>query len=286
MAAVFALLAAGSFGVGDFLGGLATRRGTGNPVPVVAYAHVAGLALAAGLLVVFPGDFWSADLLIGAAAGTVGAVGLAFLYRGLAKGRMGLVAPLTAVLAAVIPATWGVLRGERPSTVAAMGVVLGLVAIPLVSWEGPTLDVVGPPERGVLPPGFLDGLIAGIGFGAFFILIDFASDASGAVPLVGARLVTVPVFLGVALLVAGGLAVGTDVRRLSLWSGVFDMAANAWFLAAVRTGLITEVVVLTALAPAGTVALARVIEHERLSRVQWAGLPLAVAGVAMIGLGG
>lgn len=270
--------------MGDFLGGLATRRGTGNPVPVVAYGHVAGLALALVLLLVFPGDIWSADLLIGAGAGTVGAIGLAFLYRGLAKGRMGLVAPLTAVLAAVIPATWGVLRGERPSTVAAAGVVLGLVAIPLVSWEGPSLEVVGPPETGALPPGFIDGILAGLGFGAFFILIDFASDTSGAVPLLGARLVTVPVFVGIGLL-AGGLAVGGDVRRLSVWSGLFDMAANAWFLAAVRTGLITEVVVLTALAPAGTVALARVIEHESLSRVQWAGIPLAVAGVALIGVG-
>ncbi len=284
MSSLFALLAAGSFGVGDFLGGVATRRGTGNPVPVVAYGHVAGLVLALLLLLVFPGDVWSADLWIGAGAGVVGAVGLAFLYRGLAKGRMGLVAPLTAVLAAVIPAAWGVARGERPSAVAAVGVIVGLVAIPLVSWEGPSLEVVGVPESGALPPGFVDGLLAGVGFGCFFILIDFASDASGAVPLVGARLVTVPVFLGVAA-VTRVLAVERDVRALSIWSGLFDMAANAWFLAAVRTGLITEAVVLTALAPAGTVALARVVEHERLSPVQWAGIPLAIAGVALIGLG-
>lgn len=284
MSSLFALLAAGSFGVGDFLGGVATRRGTGNPIPVVAFGHVAGLALALVLLVVFPGDVWSPDLWIGAAAGLVGAVGLAFLYRGLAKGRMGLVAPLTAVLAAIIPAAWGFLRGERPSTVAAIGVVVGLVAIPLVSWEGPSLEVVGAPEQGILPPGLLDGLLAGLGFGCFFILIDFASDASGAVPLLGARLVTVPVFLGVGA-ATGALAVRRDVRSLSVWSGLFDMAANAWFLAAVRTGIITEAVVLTALAPAGTVALARVVEHERLSPIQWAGIPLAIVGVALIGLG-
>lgn len=284
MSSLFALLAAGSFGVGDFLGGVATRRGPGDPIPVVAYGHVAGLALALILLAVFPGDVWSIDLWIGAGAGIVGAVGLAFLYRGLAKGRMGLVAPLTAVLAAAIPATWGLTRGERPSTLAAIGVVVGLVAIPLISWEGPSLDVVGEPERGALPPGFVDGVLAGLGFGCFFILIDFASDASGAVPLVGARLVTVPLFVGIAA-VTGRLAVGGDVRALSLWSGLFDMAANAWFLAAVRTGLITEAVVLTALAPAGTVALARLVEHERLSPLQWAGIPLAIAGVALIGLG-
>jgi drug/metabolite transporter (DMT)-like permease len=286
MAAIFSLLAAASFGVGDFFGGLATRRGTGNPIPVIALGHVAGLVLALGLLIVFPGDIWSTDLIIGAAAGVVGAAGLAFLYRGLAKGRMGLVAPLTAVLAAVIPAVWGVAGGERPTAAAAVGVVLGLIAIPLVSSEGPTLDVVGKPEGGRLPPGFLDGVLAGIGFSLFFILIDFTSGDSGAVPLVGARLLTAPGFLIVASMGTGGLAVGREVGGLSIWSGLFDMSANAWFLAAVRTGLITEAVVLTALAPAGTVALARVIEHERLSRIQLAGIPLAIAGVALIGFGG
>lgn len=285
MAPVFALLAAVSFGVGDFFGGLATRRGTGNPVPVVAYSHIAGLVLAIALVLIFPGDLWSADLLIGSGAGVVGAVGLAFLYRGLAKGRMGLVAPLTAVLAAVVPAAWGVARGERPTTAAAIGVVLGLVAIPLVSSEGPSLSVVGEPERGALPPGFLDGVFAGLGFALFFVLIDVTSGDSGAVPLLGARLVTAPVFLTIA--VAGReAAVPREIRGLSIWAGVFDMAANAWFLAAVRTGLITEAVVLTSLAPAGTVALARVIEHERLSKLQLAGIPLAVAGVALIGFGG
>ena len=286
MAAIFSLLAATSFGVGDFFGGLATRRGTGNPIPVIALGHVAGLVLAVALLVVFPGDIWSADLVIGGVAGVVGAVGLAFLYRGLAKGRMGLVAPLTAVLAAVIPAAWGVASGERPTAAAAVGVVLGLIAIPLVSTEGPTLDVVGAPEGGALPPGFMDGVLAGIGFGLFFIFIDFASADSGAVPLVGARILTAPAFLIVASMGTGGMVVGREVRRLSVWSGLFDMSANAWFLAAVRTGLITEAVVLTALAPAGTVALARVFEHERLSRIQLAGIPLAIAGVALIGFGG
>lgn len=284
MSSLFALLAAGSFGVGDFLGGVATRRGPGSPVPVVAYGHLAGLVLALVLLADFPGDVWSTDLWVGAGAGTIGAVGLAFLYRGLAKGRMGVVAPLTAVLAAVVPATWGLARGERPSTLAAIGVVVGLVAIPLVSWEARAADHAGAGTPGVVPPGFVDGVLAGLGFGAFFILIDFASDASGAVPLLGARLVTVPVFLGIAI-VTGSLAVGRQVRALSVWSGLFDMAANAWFLAAVRTGLITEAVVITALAPAGTVVLAHLVEHERLSPVQWAGIPLAIAGVALIGVG-
>ena len=286
MAPVFSLLAAASFGIGDFFGGIATRRGAGNPVPVVAYSHIAGLGLAIALVFVFPGDLWSRDLLIGAGAGVVGAIGLTFLYRGLAKGRMGLVAPLTAVLAAVVPAAWGVATGERPTLAAAIGVVLGLIAIPLVSSEGPTLPVVGKPERGALPPGFLDGVLAGLGFALFFILIDFTSNDSGAVPLLGARMVTAPAFLVIAGLGAGGLRVSREIRGLSIWAGVFDMSANAWFLAAVRTGLITEAVVLTSLAPAGTVALARVVEHERLSMIQLAGIPLAIAGVALIGLGG
>ena len=94
MAAIFSLLAAASFGAGDFFGGLATRRGTGSPIPVVAIGHIAGLAFAVVLVAVFPGDVWSADLAIGAAAGVFGAVGLQVLYVFLALvaalgGRLG-----------------------------------------------------------------------------------------------------------------------------------------------------------------------------------------------------
>ena len=285
MSAIFSLLAAGSFGVGDFFGGLATRPGTGNPIPVVAIGHLAGLMFAVVLVFVFPGDLWSADLAIGAGAGIFGAAGLSFLYRGLARGRMGLVAPLMAVLAAVIPAGWGLATGERLTAVAAAGVVLGLIAIPLISAEGGGGSGESARPRRGLPVGVFESVIAGIGFGMFFILVDFADPDSGAVPLLGARLVTAPVFVLVAVTAAGGLSVGPQVRRLAIWSGLLDMAANAWYLAAVRTGLITTAVVLIALAPAGTVALARVIEQERLSRIQLAGIPLAVAGVALIGRG-
>lgn len=280
MTAVFALLSAGSFGVGDFLGGLATRRGDGSPVPVLALGHIAGLLLAAVLVFVFPGDEWLRALLVGAGAGGAGAVGLAFLYRGLARGRMGLVAPLTALLAALIPMSWGLLRGERIGALAAAGVTVGLVAIPLISSEPGGAAVV---RTRRVPAGFADGVLAGVGFGLFFILIDFAGDGSGAIPLVGARVATVPVLVALARR-RGGLARG-PVGRLALLAGFFDMVANAWYLAAVRTGLITTTVVLVALAPASTVALARIVEHEHLSRYQLMGLALAVTGVALIGAG-
>jgi len=286
VSALFSLLAAVSFGVGDFFGGMATRRGSGNPVPVIAVGHVAGLALALLLVAVFPGDVWSVDLAIGAGAGVVGAVGLAFLFRGLGSGRMGTAAPIAAVLAAVIPAGFGLLSGERPSLLAAIGVALGLIAIPLVASSPPEGDATEAERSDQLPPGLIDGVIAGIGFGLFFILFDLAGDGSGAVPLLGARLATAPLFVAVALTAASGPKMSRPARNYALWSGVLDMAANAWFLAAIRIGDITEVAVLTALAPAGTVALARVVENERLTRLQLVGVPLAIFGVILIATGG
>lgn len=278
MASALALLSAIAYGSGDFLGGLSSRR---LPVGAVVWrTHVIGLV---GLLAVAP--FIAADavagrdLWIGAGAGVAGGIGIVLLYLGLSRGTMSVVAPITAVLSAVVPAAWGLLGGERPSAVALGGVVVGLVAIALVAREPDTVSV----DRSLL----VIALGAGLGFGVFFIALDATGDDAGLWPLVAGRGASAAMFVVAAALLSS-YRVGSDAARqgttpwLLLGTGVLDVGANALFLLATQTGLLSLVAVLGALYPAATVVLARVVLAERLARPQVVGCVLAIAAAAMV----
>ncbi|THI99731.1 EamA family transporter, partial [Nocardioides sp.] len=127
MGIVLALTAALAYGLSDFVGGIASRRTT--PWPVALLAGVGGLAGAIALAVAFPGDPTRADLLWGALSGVGGGAGSAFLYRGFATGRMGVVAPVSAVGAAVVPVVVGVASGERPGALVWLGIAAALPGI-------------------------------------------------------------------------------------------------------------------------------------------------------------
>jgi drug/metabolite transporter (DMT)-like permease len=281
LAALLALLTAVSFGVGDFVGGIATRRASAA-VGIAAAAQLGGLAVALALLPLFPGHWDGEILLRGALAGLAGTSGVTFLYRGMARGRMGLVAPVTAVGAAIIPAVYGLVIGERPSRLALVGVAIGIAALPLLarSHEHERLARTQPGP----PPGLVDGILSGIGFALFFIILDSTGSDTGVVPLVVARLTTVPVFWGLAA------ATGeTRLRRpdvgMALAAGAIDMMANAFFLGAVRLGYLTLVSVIASLYPGFTVGLARVLTDERIERLQGIGLVLAGIGISFMAAG-
>ena len=278
MAALLALLAATLFGLGDFCGGLASRRI--SVLRVVAATHIIGLVL---ILVAAPfmAEAFSVDALaLGALAGTFGMVGIAFLYRGLGRGPMAVVAPITAVNSAAIPVVWGLAFGEQLSPLHMVGIVTGLIAIVLVSRIPGGATAV---PRGLV----LESMLAGAGFAAFFIVIDAAQDKTTPWPLVGARIASV--LLALALLALRGgprLPARTEgVTGLIVATGVFDMAANLALLLAVNTGLLSLVSVLAALYPATTVVLARVVLKERMSRSQIIGMFGAIASAALIALG-
>ena len=277
MTIVLALASAVAYGASDFLGGLATRRS--SAFAVVVWSQLAGLVMLAAAAAVMGTPVASrADLAWGALAGVGGGAGVVLLYRGLAIGRMAVVAPTTAVGAAALPVLTGLLLGERPQALALVGVAVALLAIVLVS-SAP--DAGNLQTRRGLPPGLIEAVGSGVGFALFFVALAQASETAALWPLIAAR-------VSIAVAALAGLATRTTLRpvagstRLILAVGVLDMAANLLYLLASRTGLLSLVAVVVSLYPASTVLLARFVLGERLSARQLVGLVAAGAGVALI----
>ncbi len=274
MAIALALAAALVVGSGDFFGGVASRHG--RVLAVVLWVHVVGIVAMALLGPLLGGDPTAADLWWGAAAGIAGAAGVLSLYLGFASSRMGVVAPVSAVVAAAAPVLFGLATGERPGPVAFAGLAVGLVAIALVSRPA------AGDERGSTAAGVARGLAAGVAFGALFILFSRAGDGSGVWPVLPARVA------GAALLVVATTAVRSPRRPIrASWgaiglAGTLTVGGNGLFLLASQEGLLSVVSVLTSMYPAATVGWARLVYRERLSGVQLSGVALALAAVALI----
>jgi drug/metabolite transporter (DMT)-like permease len=290
MAVVLGLLVALAYGTGDFFGGLAAKRVRTTAVVIGSFG-VAALALVVvhlGWHVV--GDLptpSTTDLRLGAAAGLLGPVSLGLLYHGLATGRMSVVAPITAVVAATVPLLWGLTSGEEPSGLALVGMGFALVAVVLISAAPPhedhPADAPVLPLAAVVPP----ALASGLGFGFIFVLLGSTSSDAGLWPLMAARPTAIVVTVAVVAAVAWrrGDPVATSLSPSGAWptvaaAGVLDVTANACYLAGINAGLLSVVAVLSSLYPAATVVLARFVLHERLHRAQVVGLALAAAGVA------
>ncbi|MCS7006133.1 MAG: DMT family transporter [Gaiellaceae bacterium] len=276
MGGALALVAAVCWGIGDFLGGLSSKRLHVLTVLLVSQAlGFAGLAVwVAALRDPFPG---LAELLPALAAGAAGFIGLGALYRGLAIGAMGIVAPISAA-GPVIPLAVDLAQGRAPSSVQWLGVALVLVGIAVVSHE---------PARGerVVAAGVGLALLAASGFGFFFVFLDAASDESVPWAVLVAR------GSGVVLVLAVVLAVSAPLRppRRSLAPlagvGVFDTSANALIAAATTVTAAGVVAVLSSLYPLGTIILARLVLGERLSITRRAGGLVALAGAALVAAG-
>lgn len=286
MAVLLGLLVAAAYGSADFFGGLSAKKASVSAVVVLS--QVLGLPLLAVLVVVAGGEVTAKVFMLGGLAGAVGGVGLVCLYRGLSIGRMSVVAPITAVGAAVVPVAWGLLRGERPGPLALVGVGLAIVAVGLISRTGDeVVDGSHAPEpTDEARPYLLLAIVAGVAFGGLFVLLAETGDDAGFWPLVAARITSI------TLLVIGGLATrqsfapgGRAALAPIAAAGVLDMTANAIYLLAARRGLIALVAVLSSLYPASTVLLARLVLKERLLGLQVAGLGLAAAGVTLIATG-
>ena len=280
MAVLLGLIVAVSYGAGDFFGGLAAKRTPATSV--VVWAQLLGLVLLGALMVVAPsGEATSRDLVIGAAAGTCGGIGVFLLFRGLATGRMSVVAPITAVGAAVLPVAWGLATGERPGVLVLVGVVAALVAVVLVA----RADHDDDGEPGMAGSGVGWAIGAGVAFGSLFILFSEAGDGAGWWPLLTARLAGATVVAVGATAARQAIVPTRDSIRLVIAAGVLDVVANATYLLAVRRGLLSLVAVLSSLYPVVTVLLARIVLGERLVRVQVYGLAMGATGVLLIATG-
>lgn len=286
MAVILGLLASIAYGGADFLGGIATRRA--HVLTVVLVSQVTGTGLMLVALPFFLSDPYSGTAVAwGAGAGAAGIAGVTSLYRGLARGRMSIVAPVTGTVAAGIPVVVGLVSGERPSGVALAGVVLALLSVVLVSASshGDNTNGGGSPPRGPLPPGLPEALVAGTCFGLFFVLLDAAGDGSGLWPLVGARIVSLTMMAVAVVLIRAPFRPPGGTLGATAGAGLLDVAANLLYLLAARRGLLSLVAVLTSMYPATTVVLARFALNERLTRLQLIGLLLAGIGIVAMAAG-
>ena len=275
LAVVLALLGAASYGAGDFMGGIASRR---TPVlTVVVVSQALGLV---GMLcwVAIAGDAFPDGAGRGAAlgAGAAGMVGLSALYRGFAVGAMGIVAPISAA-SPVVVLVWDLAHGVTPSAAELAGLVLVVGGVAIVSREPGTTRAAS---------GVLLALLAALGFGFFFIGLDAAS-ASGDVawPVALARAASTSLALVVVFAIRARVRVERPVLPLIVGVAVFDTGANVLIAAAYGHGSLTPVTVLAALYPVMVVGLAHLVLHERLQRIQLLGAAAALGGAALVAAG-
>lgn len=279
MIEIFALSAAVLYGSADFFGGLSARRA--NTIATVIISQFAGLVLLLAALPFLPAASVSPrDWFWGVCAGVSGGGGVALLYRALAVGKMAVVAPITAVVSAIIPVLFGFAMGERVGLLTAAGILLALMAIVMVSQQPNSTGK--PVPAGSLPPGVLLALIAGVVVGIFFLSIAQTRSASGMWPLLTARFVSVSLFAIVALVSSKTLRMQRPASVTATAGGALDMMANVLMMLAVRVGPLSIIVTLVSLYPAGTVILARFVLGERLSFVQNAGMVCALVAVILI----
>jgi drug/metabolite transporter (DMT)-like permease len=266
------LLAAASWGGGDFAGGMASKRA--SVFRVVAVAHGCGLVAMLAMAVLTGEPIPpAAAMKWGAFAGFVGAFGIAALYRALAIGRMGVIAPVAAVVTGLLPVVVGIRTEGLPDTMQLGGFVLALASIWMVARPSEHIDST----RGI-------GLaaLAGIAFGLFLIAGKQAGHQGIFWPLVMARLVSTGVMSVMVALTPHDMRPLRAVLWPTVMSGLLDSAGNALFIAATRRGRLDVAAVLSSLYPASTVLLARFVLGERIGRLQAAGIVCAVASIALI----
>jgi drug/metabolite transporter (DMT)-like permease len=275
---VLALAASLSWGIADFGGGVGARRV--HVVWVLVVSQTAGLVLVGAMaLATLPHPPSGRELAWGAFGGAAGAVGLGCFYRALAVGTMGIVGPISAT-GAVVPVAYGLARGEHPSVLQGVGIVVAVGGVIAASLE-PLPEGAGRK----LATGVGLSLLAALGFGSALLGLNRVSQAGVVWGTLTLRLTVIPIVLVAALLVRPSLARVRPTLPILAAAGLFDTGANLLYGASARHGLISVVSVLGSLYPVVLVVLARFVLSERIARAQLAGVAVALAGVALISAG-
>jgi len=279
--AAYGLAAVLAWGTSDFLGGWATRRA--NAFLYTTVVNLGGLAMVVALASATHAPFPSARSAAWVLAGGIsGGAALAIFYRALSSGRMGLTAPVAAVLGAAIPAIFSMFTEGLPGRIPRLGFVLAAIGLWLITR---TEANQGQGEDGGKPEGIGLAVLAGIGFASFYLCVRQAGDAS---PLWIASLTRAGGLLITALIV---LMIGKfrDITppgvRWAVLTGCIDSMGTILFVHASQTGRLDEAVVISSLYPAVTVLLARIFLKEHFTRWRFLGLLAALAAVPMITAG-
>lgn len=273
LAIIYGLAAAAVWGTGDFAGGLASKRT--DVTGVVFLSHLVGLLLFLGLALILQETIPSGwDFFYGAVAGLAGMAGLLALYKGLAEGRMGITAPLAAVVTAVLPMLVSFVIEGLPQTIQIVGFGLGLLAV----WFLAIDEAGGTIHLKLLGLPFL----AGIGFALFLILIDRVTPGALFWPLTSARVASVLFLLFVLQNRSQSHLPTVAALPFVIASGIFDAGGNAFAMLAAQTGRLDIASILSSMYPASTVLLAWLILGERLSVTQRWGAILALIALVLI----
>jgi drug/metabolite transporter (DMT)-like permease len=272
--AAYGLAAVLAWGTSDFLGGYATRRA--NAFLFTAVVNVGGLLLVGTLAAATHAPFPSARSAAWVLAGGIsGGTGLAIFYRALSSGRMGLTAPIAAVLGAAIPAVFSMFTEGLPGRIPLLGFAFAVLGLWLITRT----------EEGSKPEGIGLAVLAGIGFASFYLCVRQAGDASAlwiaSLTRAGGLIVTALI----VLLIGKFRNITPAGVRWGVVTGCIDSMGTILFVHASQTGRLDEAVVISSLYPAVTVLLARVFLKEHFTRWRFVGLLAALAAVPMIAAG-
>jgi uncharacterized membrane protein len=273
MGILLGLAAAILYGSSDFSGGLASRRLGSLQVTIIGSVVATALAWAALLSLGGPGPSVRA-VAWGLVSGLAGGAGTLVLYRGLARGQMSVVGPLSALGAAVVPVAAGIAMGERPSLLTVAGVVVALPAILLVAASGSV--------RGKFGAGLVDGLAAGVAFGILFVGLAQAGHHAGLWPVACEQTGMLLLTLAVAVKSRQPMRIPVRAAGLPLLAGASGMSATLAYFYATHFSMLAIAAVLVSLYPGVTVLLARALLHERFTPAQRAGLGLATLAIIAI----
>ncbi len=286
-AVVLGLASATAWGTADFGGGLAGRRA---PLfGVLLFSQLAGCGLAL-LLAIARGEAApsSTEVAIAAVAGVLGGIGIGALYGGLAGGRMGVVAPISGVLSAVVPVMAGLVLQGVPGPGVLIGITLAVVAVVLVS-AAPEADggpSVGPIARiAGIPRDAVIGVVAGIALGLLNLTLSRLPEASVFGPLVLVRLVEAAVIGTVLVAIRRPWRLRRSIWPLVVLVGGLDMAGNALFVFAAHLGRLDVAAVLSSLYPVATLVLAALVLKERVAGVHALGVAAAIAAIVLVRIG-
>ena len=276
MASLLALLSSAMWGTADFFAGRLSKKH--NPFAVLGFSQVYGLLVGIFIVVVsgsYQGKALGFDgyLIPGALAGLFGYIGLACLYEGLSTGRMGVVSPISS-LSTVIPLAYALITGDVLSAITALGVVIAIIGVFCAS--GPELS------QGLPIKPLLLALGAAAGFGLALTFIAIGSQSSALLTMVSMRATTF--FVTISLAIKFRTTGNFDKKAMPLlfFIGAADFIANLLLGIATTKGLVSVAMVFGSLYPIATAVLAYKFLQERLQRVQYVGIALAVAGVSII----
>jgi drug/metabolite transporter (DMT)-like permease len=276
MASLLALLSSALWGSADFFAGRMSKKH--HPFAVLGFSQVIGLLVGILILVIsgnWQGKVFGFDgfLIPGILAGLAGYIGLACLYEGLSTGRMGVVAPISS-MSAVVPLAYALATGDALSTLASVGVFVALIGVFCAS--GPELS------QGMPIKPLLLALGAAAGFGLSLTFIAVGSETSALLTMVSMRGATFFVTISIALKFRTTGKFGRQDLPLLIFIGAADFLANLLLGVATTKGLVSVAMVFGSLYPIATALLAFKFLNERLHKVQYIGIALAVGGVSLI----